>query len=85
MALEYVHWPTFAFHPHGAAIARFAAATTDSFRVAGGDPDVNRRLPTLLSTQGFSIKEMRPLPVLGRLGDAWARWLEHFVRFMGRN
>jgi SAM-dependent methyltransferase len=84
VAHEYVHWQTFALHPHGTAIARFAAAVTDSFRAAGGDPDVNRRLPALLAVDGFAIEELRPLPVLGRLGDPWALWLERFVTLYGQ-
>ncbi len=84
VAHEYVHWHTFGLHPHGAAIARFATAVTDSFRAAGGDPDVNRRLPSLLAANGFSIEELRPLPVLGRLGDPWSLWLERFVTLYGQ-
>jgi SAM-dependent methyltransferase len=84
VAHEYVHWHTFGLHPHGAAIARFATAVTDSFRAAGGDPDVNRRLPSLLAATGFSIEELRPLPVLGRLGDPCSLWLEHFVTLYGQ-
>jgi SAM-dependent methyltransferase len=84
VAHEYVHWETFALHPHGDAIGQFAEAAMASFRGAGGDPNVNRRLPTLLADRGFRIEELRPLPVLGRAGDAWAQWLERFVRIYGR-
>jgi SAM-dependent methyltransferase len=84
VAHEYVHWHTFGLHPHGAAIARFAIAATDSFRAAGGDPDVNRRLPALLAAAGFAIEELRPLPVLGRLGDPGSLWLERFVTLYGQ-
>lgn len=84
VAHEYVHWQTFALHPHGVAIARFSDAVMASFRQAGGEPDVNRRLPGLLARRGFRIDELRPLPVLGRGGDPWARWLERFVRIYGR-
>jgi hypothetical protein len=84
VAHEYVPWETFALHPHGDAISRFEAAVLDSFRAAGGQPSVNRRLPTLLADRGFRIDALRPLPVVGRAGDAWARWLERFVRIYGR-
>ncbi|MEB3321833.1 MAG: methyltransferase domain-containing protein [Synechococcaceae cyanobacterium] len=83
VAQEYVHWDTFGLHPRGEAVARFGRAVTASFRAAGGDPDVNRRLPSLLAGRGFRITELRPLPVLGRPGDPWARWLERFVRIYG--
>lgn len=34
--------------------------------------------------RGVGIGELLPLPVLGRGGDAWARWLERFVTLDGR-
>lgn len=83
LAQEYVFWDSFGLHPHGRAVARFAAAVTGSFRAGGGDPDVNRRLPALLAAAGFTIEELRPLPVLGRAGDPWCRWLERFVTVYG--
>ena len=79
VAHEYVHWDSFALHPHGEAIGRFARACRQSFAEAGGDPDPNRGLPTRLAAAGFRIEELRPLPVIGRPGDAWAAWLERFV------
>lgn len=83
VAHEYVHWDTFGLHPRGEAIARFGKAAQLSFQAAGGNADVNRRLPTLLAAEGFLIRDLRPLPVLGRGGDPWARWLERFVRIYG--
>ena len=80
---EYMHWDTFGLHPQGRAIARFGAACQHSFRAAGGDPDVNRRLPSLLAARGWRIDALRPLPVLGVAGSmAWA-WMEDFVAVYG--
>jgi SAM-dependent methyltransferase len=76
---EYVHWDTFGLHPHGRAIARFGQAVQQSFRAAGGDPDVNRRLPSLLAARGFRIEALTPLPVLGGEGSMAAQWLQRFV------
>jgi SAM-dependent methyltransferase len=80
---EYIHWSSFGLHPHGAAVGRFGLATQESFRAAGGDPDVNRRLPSLLAARGFRIDELRPLAVIGRPGDPVAGWMERFVRIYG--
>ncbi len=80
---EYVHWDTFGLHPHGHAIARFSRAVQHSFRQAGGDPDISRRLPSLLAARGFTIEDLLPLPVLGRAGTWPARWLEMFVTLYG--
>jgi SAM-dependent methyltransferase len=80
---EYGHWDSFGLHPHGHAIARFGAACQQSFRAAGGDPDVNRRLPSLLAARGWRIEALQPLPVLGVAGSmAWA-WMEDFVAVYG--
>ena len=77
---EYVHWDSFGLHPHGIAIHRFGQVVQRSFRQAGGDPDVNRRLPSLLAARGFRIDALDPLPVLGREGSLAAQWMERFVR-----
>jgi SAM-dependent methyltransferase len=76
---EYVQWDSFGLHPHGAAIHRFGQAVQRSFRQAGGDPDVNRRLPSLLAARGFRIDALEPLPVLGREGSLAAEWMQRFV------
>jgi SAM-dependent methyltransferase len=80
---EYVHWDTFALHPQAEAVARFGQACQQSFRAAGGDPDVNRRLPSLLSARGWQIEELLPLPVLGSQGSMAAQWMERFVAVYG--
>lgn len=80
---EYIHWDSFGLHPHGVAIARFGKACQQSFRQAGGDPDVNRRLPSLLSSGGFAIDERRPLLLVGGSGSTAATWLERFVQVYG--
>ncbi|MFM2081187.1 MAG: hypothetical protein RLZZ219_1869 [Cyanobacteriota bacterium] len=77
---EYKHWDTFGLHPHGDAIGRFGQAVQRSFRSAGGDPDVNRRLPSLLAARGWRIDALVPVPVLGGQGTLAARWMERFVR-----
>lgn len=77
---EYMHWSTFGLHPHGTTIRRFGERVQASFRAAGGDPDVNRRLPSLLARQGFVLEELRPLPVLGPPESMAAQWMERFVR-----
>ncbi len=80
---EYVHWDTFGLHPHGQAIASFSRAVQRSFRQASGDPDISRRLPSLLAARGLAIEDLRPLPVVGRAGSWQARWLEMFVTLYG--
>ena len=80
---EYIHWSSFALHPGAEGVASFGRAAHASFLAAGGDPDVNRRLPSLLSQRGFRIDDLRPLTVVGRLGDGVARWLERFVTIYG--
>ena len=76
---EYVHWDSFGLHPQGQAIARFGKACQDSFRQAGGDPDVNRRLPALLAARGWRIENLNPLAVVGGHNSMAAQWLQNFV------
>lgn len=80
---EYMHWDTFGLHPHGAAIARFGKACQLSFLQSGGDPDVNRRLPSLLAARGWRIEQLQPLPVVGGTGSMAAQWMERFVLVYG--
>ncbi len=81
---EYVHWRTFALHPNGTALARFAALVGENFIASGGDPDVNRRLPSLLAARGWRIEELRPLPAMGGPGSWVADWVEPFVQVYGQ-
>ena len=76
---EYVHWDTFGLHPGGRAIARFGQACQRSFRDAGGDPDVNRRLPALLAARGWRLEALRPLPVAGNSSSMAGQWMQRFV------
>jgi SAM-dependent methyltransferase len=81
---EYVHWDTFALHPHGDAIRRFVEACQRSFQQAGGDQDVNRRLPALLADRGWRIEALQPIPVAGGPGSMAERWLMRFVDVYGQ-
>jgi SAM-dependent methyltransferase len=83
MLHEYVHWDSFGLHPHGRAIARFGKACQQSFRQTGGDPDVNRRLPSLLADRGWRITELRPLPVAGDSASMAGTWMRLFVAVYG--
>jgi SAM-dependent methyltransferase len=80
---EYVHWDSFGLHPGGQAIARFGQVCQRSFREAGGDPDVNRRLPSLLAARGWRIEALQPLPVAGNSSSMAGRWMRRFVEVYG--
>lgn len=81
---EYVHWDSFGLHPHGEAVDRFGKAVQTSFLEAGGDPNVNRRLPSLLAARGLRIDRLHPLPVVGVAGSMAAQWMERFVHTFGQ-
>jgi hypothetical protein len=81
---EYVHWQTFALHPRGEAMGRFGEACLTSFAAAGGNPNVNRILPSELAARGYRIEELLPLPAVGGPRSWVADWLEPFVRIYGR-
>jgi len=81
---EYVHWDTFALHPHGQAIHRFGQACQASFRAAAGQTDVNRALPATLAERGWTIDALEPLPVLGNSASMAGQWMERFVEVYGQ-
>lgn len=50
----------------------------------GCGPDVNRRLPGLLTQRGWSIEALHPLPVLGGPDSMAGQWMERFVAVYGQ-
>ncbi len=81
---EYVHWQSFGLLPRGEAMGRFGEACLASFADSGGDPNINRLLPSRLAERGWRIEELRPLPAIGGPASWVADWLEPFVRVYGR-
>lgn len=77
---EYVDYSTYRLCPSGPALEQFVQAVMSSWRDNGGEPDIARVLPTLLTEAGFQIREVVPHALCGRPGDAVWDWPESFIR-----
>lgn len=73
---DYGAWRTM---PLNADVERFRELVMQSWRDAGGEPDVALRLPAWLEAAGMDIVEVRPLiEIVGRGDFAW-RWPAAFM------
>lgn len=77
---EYVHYQTYALHPHGPRTAEFVARATASYAADGGDANIGRRLPALLAEAGFLVTHLRPIARTARPTDPLWHWPAGFIR-----
>jgi SAM-dependent methyltransferase len=76
---EYADYGTWQMLPPSADLDRFRALVQQSWRDAGGEPDIALRLPAWLVEEGFEIIEARPLiEIVGRKDLAW-QWPASFM------
>jgi len=77
---EYVHYQTYALHPHGPRTAEFVEHAMRSFAMDGGDANVGRRLPSLLADAGLRVTHLRPIARAARPGEPLWNWPAGFMR-----
>ncbi len=77
---EYVDYATYRCVPRRAAIEAFVQEVMRSWREHGGEPDIARALPAMLTAAGFRIQSSRPLGFSFRPGDTGWNWPAGFVR-----
>jgi len=77
---EYIHYSTYGLLDGGPRIAEFVQHAMASFRKSGGDANVARRLPALLTKHGFELVQVRPIARVARPSDALWQWPAGFVR-----
>ena len=77
---EYVDYGTYALCPRGDRVREFVDFAIKSFARDGGDAHVARRLPAMLEQGGFAVQSLRPIPRIGRPGDAAWNWPAGFIR-----
>jgi SAM-dependent methyltransferase len=58
---EYVDYGTWRLAPRKPAFESFVSEVMESWRAAGGEPDVALSLPGLLQQSGFSIRSLEPI------------------------
>lgn len=77
---EYVDYSTYALHPHGGRVREFVALAIRSFADDGGDAHIARRLPTMLTSAGFTIDTLRPMARAARPHEELWHWPAGFIR-----
>jgi SAM-dependent methyltransferase len=76
---EYAAYSTWRMLPRHPPFERFVALIMESWRRAGGEPDIATELPSMLESAGFALIENRPLiHCAGPTDDHW-HWLAAFV------
>ena len=76
---EYIKWETFALHPKGDQLAKFAARCIQHWWAHGGDPNVAQRLPQLLEDRGFRLLHSSSLMACSPSDHPKAQWLIDFL------
>jgi SAM-dependent methyltransferase len=77
---EYADYGAWQMIPPNPDVDRFRSLVMQSWRDAGGEPDVGLHLPSWLQEEGLEIVELRPLiDVVGRSSFVW-QWPLSFMR-----
>lgn len=77
---DYVHYLAMGLSPAGPALDRVAAAVRQSWALSGGDCNIGRRLPHLLTERGFRIDHLEPKVRVGTPGTLLWEWPTTFFR-----
>ena len=77
---EYVDYATWSFLPSRPLHEKFVEAVMDSWRANGGEPDIARELPTLLRSNGFTVRSMMPHVFAITPKDPMWQWPATFVQ-----
>jgi SAM-dependent methyltransferase len=76
---EYASYATWRVLPRHPPFEHFVALIMESWRRAGGEPDIALDLPSMLGAAGLTVREATPIVAcVGPQDDHW-RWLAAFV------
>lgn len=76
---EYADYGTWRMMPPSPDLDRFRGLVVESWRDAGGEPDVAMLLPQWLEAEGLEVIEARPLVEIVRKGDPLWQWPAAFM------
>jgi len=80
---EYFDYSTWGGAPRCEPLERFVEAVMQSWRDAGGEPDVALSLPKWLGEIGFEIRKLRPIVAAVHPGEPKWKWLRAFIEING--
>ncbi|MDF1505708.1 methyltransferase domain-containing protein [Roseisolibacter sp. H3M3-2] len=80
VVMDYVHYEGFALAPGGGAAARVISAVAESFRRAGGDPNVGQSVPAHMRDAGLVVESVESVVRAARPGTALWEWPWSFFR-----
>jgi hypothetical protein len=76
---EYSDYETFRFMPAKPALESFILVVMESWRASGGEPNVARRLPELLTNAGCDVLEIIPRVRTVSMRDYTWQWPKSFI------
>ena len=77
---DYFNYEAMTTAPRSPAFAKAVAATGQSWRSRGGDPDIMGRLPVMLEQRGFTIEHIGVNQRIARPGEPMWHWPQTFWR-----
>jgi len=77
---EYVEYESYQLLPPSAPVRSFVEAVFESWRSQGGEPNIARALPRLLTDRGFDLRAVRPIALAARPSDRLWNWPAGFIR-----
>ncbi len=75
---DYYYYRGAAICPTRPVVRKVFEAVDQSWRARGGDPDIGKRLPTMLAEAGFDVARIDPLVRVARPETALWQWPETF-------
>jgi SAM-dependent methyltransferase len=76
---EYADYGSWRFWPRRPVLEQYIARVMESWRAAGGEPDVGLELTSLLESHRFSVREATPKMYCVRPGEPLWTWIATFV------
>jgi len=76
--LDYLDYEGFRVAPESPAFQRVIRATGASFRQAGGDADIARKVPAMMRAAGLEVTVLRPVSRIALPGSATWQWPQTF-------
>jgi ubiquinone/menaquinone biosynthesis C-methylase UbiE len=77
---DYLFYRALRLLPGGGEMEKVVNAVEEAWRARGGDPEICRRLPSLMAKHGLSVREARPIVRVARPGSALWEWPGSFFR-----